>query len=124
MALDKYLFRNNTWRWRELRKNSEMRNIFIQPIEYRISTNHKSNNYNHVQLGVWETSIKTKRKVTGTDATQGRGLYSEFALKIILQKNASRDVTFNCDHTIIIESTFVYTWLPIFMSSNEKIAYM
>ncbi len=50
-------------------KNSELRFFFILPLGYRIGTKHKSNNYN-VQIGVWETYVKSKIKVAGTDATK------------------------------------------------------
>ncbi len=49
-------------------QNSELRNLFIQPLDYRFSTKH-----NQIiimfKIGVWETFVKTKRKVAGTDAT-------------------------------------------------------
>ncbi len=49
-------------------QNSELRNLFIQPLDYRFSTN-----INQIiimfKIGVWETSVKTKTKVAGTDAT-------------------------------------------------------
>ncbi len=48
-------------------QNSEM--YLFEPLDYRNSTKRKSNIYN-VQIGVWETPIKTKRNVASTDATQ------------------------------------------------------
>ncbi len=53
-------------------QNSELRNLFIQPIDYRFSTKHKQIII-MFKIGVWETSVKTKRKVAGTDATQRKG---------------------------------------------------
>ncbi len=49
-------------------QNSELRNLFMPPLDYRFSTKH-----NQIiimfKIGVWETSVKTKSKVAGTDAS-------------------------------------------------------
>ncbi len=51
----------------ELRtQNSE---IVYLTLNLQIHATHKLNNY-IIQIGVWETSIKTKRIVASTDATQ------------------------------------------------------
>ncbi len=42
-------------------QNTELRNLFIQPLDYRISTKHKSNNYNVQNWGLGDI-CKDKKK--------------------------------------------------------------
>ncbi len=51
----------NVWLLIFCYKNSELRNLFIQPLDYRFSTKHKSNNYNVQNWGLGDI-CKDKKK--------------------------------------------------------------